>query len=132
MKADCQVSPRRYRSGCAHIFARTPPNKGKFVGLHVPAVIVDSRHLHLGSIHSAPGNLDNGVMVRDCPRLARRVHAELLPLLSPQNAWHTRLDRNGKLYWESSRGRVTRPPVRSMGQRLAYWFYRLLSREGRT
>ena len=105
--------------------------RGKFVGLHVQAVLLDSRQLYLGPLHSMPRGLENGILVRDCRELARLVRGELLPLFTPQNAWRTRLDKSGRLVWESSRGRVTRPPVRGLGQRLASWVYRLLPKESR-
>jgi len=45
--------------------------------------------------------------------------------ISPENSWKVGLDQDGRLYWESSAGRVNRQPAQSGWQRAADWFFGL-------
>lgn len=111
-------------------FVETQPVQGKFVSLHRKAMVVDNRHVYVGSLNFTPRgfelNTENGIVVEDCPELAREL-AELIEQdMAPENAWRVKLDEKGKLYWESSAGKVTSQPARSFGQRIADWFFSLL------
>ena len=115
-------------------FVETPPVQGKSVGYHCKAVVVDRRHVYVGSLNFTPRayelNTENGIVVEDCPELGEELAEVIEQDMTPENAWQVKLDEKGKLYWENSDGKVTRQPVRSFRQRIADWFLSLLPLEG--
>jgi len=115
-------------------YAETSPAKGKYLALHAKTMVFDRRSVYIGSLNITPRTMDlrsleNGILVRDCPALAEPVAKFLDQLFKPENSWRVGLDEKGKLYWESSAGRVTKQPVRSSGQRFSDWFWGLFPLE---
>mgnify|MGYP001826327622 CR=1 FL=1 len=98
-----------------------PPVKGEFVGLHTKAVVVDRRHVFIGSMNFDPRsfniNTEAGAFV-DSPALAADVAALMERDMSPENAWQVFLDESGEPYWVNSDETVTSQPARDGTQRI--------------
>ena len=109
-----------------------PPAQGEFVGLHTKAVVVDRRHVFIGSMNFDPRsvniNTEAGVFI-DSPALAGEVAALMERDMSPVNAWQVLLDGDGKPYWTNSDQTVSIQPARDFTQRVMDVFFRVFPKE---
>jgi putative cardiolipin synthase len=114
--------------------AETPPIQGKVVGYHRKGVVVDRRHVYVGSLNFTPRafnlNTENGIVVENCPELAKELTELIKQDMEPENSWNVEVDEKGKLFWENSDRRVTSQPARNFGQRIQDWFFGILPLEG--
>jgi putative cardiolipin synthase len=98
-----------------------PPVEGEFVGLHTKAVVMDGRHVFIGSMNFDPRssniNTEAGAFV-DSPALAADVVTLMERDMAPENAWQVFLDEDGDPYWVNSDERVDTQPARDGMQRV--------------
>ncbi len=111
----------------ADALVHTPPVRGRFVGLHTKAMVIDRRHAFVGSMNLDPRsetiNSEMGVVI-DSEPLAQSLAASMEEGLLPANSW--RIERgNAGLVWRSDAGLLTRQPARSGWQRVQNLFFKL-------
>jgi putative cardiolipin synthase len=110
------------------LFVDTPPVRGRFVGLHTKAMVIDRRHSFIGSMNLDPRsevlNAEMGVLI-DSEPLARALAAEMERDMSGANSWRVELDPQGKLRWASDAGTLTRQPARNAWQRVENLFFKM-------
>jgi len=106
----------------------TPPVRSKSLVLHSKAIMVDRKRAYIGGLNLSPRgllyNTENGMLIEDA-EFAEQLASMLAGDISPDNSWKVGLDQSGRLYWESSAGRVNRQPAQSGWQRAADWFFGL-------
>lgn len=107
----------------------TPPVTSGFVGLHAKAMVIDRRHVLIGSMNLDPRswvhNSEMGILI-DCPALGAQLAQVIERDLEPENAWHVELDAKGKVQWLSGSEVRHTPPVRQEGQRFEESLQKLL------
>ena len=110
----------------------TPPVAARAHVLHTKVVMVDRSRMYIGALNISPRgvelNTENGLLIRD-PVLAGQFAAIVARDLEPENAWRVQQDKGGRLYWESSAGKVTRQPADDSLQRFLDWFFGLFPLE---
>ncbi len=98
----------------------TSPVQSKWVGLHAKAAVLDRRHVFIGSFNLSPRsknlNTEMGILVHS-QVLGAQVASVLADAMSPENSWRLRLDKDGRLAWESSDGTLTRQPAQNFLRR---------------
>ncbi|MBW2716853.1 MAG: phospholipase D family protein [Deltaproteobacteria bacterium] len=106
----------------------TPPVRSQSLVLHSKAVMVDRKRTYIGGLNLSPRgilyNTENGIIIED-DEFAQQLASMLEQDTDPENAWRVDADEKGRLYWESSAGRVHRQPAQSGWQRVADWFFGL-------
>jgi len=111
----------------------TSPIEAKFVALHIKAFIHDRQRLMLGSLNLDPRamviNTENAILI-DSPQLADQLATIVLRMTEPGNAWELMLNEYDGIRWKSGDETRRTQPTRSLIQRSADWFYRLLPIEG--
>ena len=111
----------------------TLPVEAEFVALHIKAFIHDRRRLMLGTLNLDPRamviNTENAILI-DSPPLADQLATIILRMTEPGNAWELTLNEYDGIRWKSGDATRRTQPTRSLGQRSADWFYRLLPIEG--
>jgi len=104
----------------------TAPVEAGFAGLHTKAAVIDREIVYVGSLNLDPRsiqlNTEMGMIVTS-PGLAEEVAAIAERDMAPSNSWRVLLDEDGKLFWESSAGVVTRQPAQNCWQRIQMWFF---------
>lgn len=120
-------------SAAVRAAADSPPARSDFTALHIKALVGDRLRCFIGSLNLDPRaieiNTENGLYVESVG-LAAELAALFDELSSEQNAWQVDLDENDRMRWRS-RGEVRfRQPARSVGQRIADFFWRLVPVEG--
>jgi len=99
----------------------SPPTKAKFVGLHSKGMVVDRRHVFIGSMNfdprSASINSEMGVLI-DSPKLAEELAARIKRDMAPANSWRVEVESDGAIIWINDRETVTRQPARGFWQRI--------------
>jgi putative cardiolipin synthase len=110
----------------------TPPITAKFMGLHSKAMVVDRRHVYIGSMNfdprSAITNTETGAFI-DSPELADALADLILRDARPENSWQVRLAADGKLQWENDAETVGRQPARNIWQRIQDVIFRVFPKE---
>jgi putative cardiolipin synthase len=106
----------------------TPPVRSQSLVLHSKAVMADRKRAYIGGLNLSPRgvlfNTENGIIIED-DEFAAQLASMLEKDIDPDNSWRVGLDEEGRLYWESSAGRVHRQPAQSVWQRAADWFFGL-------
>jgi len=109
-----------------------PPAEGGFTGLHTKAVVVDRRHVFIGSMNFDPRsvniNTEAGAFV-DSPALGEDMARLMERDMSPVNAWQVLLDENGNLYWVNSEERVNSQPARGSSQRVMDAIFKIFPKD---
>jgi putative cardiolipin synthase len=109
-----------------------PPAQGEFVGLHTKAVVMDGRHVFIGSMNFDPRsvniNTEAGAFV-DSPGLAADVAALMERDMAPENAWQVFLDESGNPYWVNSDETVYDQPARDTAQRIMDVIFKAFPKE---
>ena len=113
-------------------FVDTPPVTAEFMGLHSKAMVVDRRHVYIGSMNfdprSAITNTEMGAFI-DSPELADALADLILRDARPENSWQVRLEADGKLQWVNDTETVTRQPARNFWQRVQDVIFRIFPEE---
>jgi putative cardiolipin synthase len=109
-----------------------PPSRGKFVGLHTKAVVVDRQHVFIGSMNfdprSANINTEAGAFV-DSPGLGEALAQVMERDMQPQNAWQVLLNENDEPYWVNSDETVDTQPARDGMQRVMDVIFEVIPKE---
>jgi putative cardiolipin synthase len=91
------------------------------LGLHTKAVVIDGRHVFVGSMNFDPRsfrtNTEAGAFV-DSRALAGDLKQVMERDMSPINAWQVLLDEDGAPYWVNSDETVYTQPARDGMQRV--------------
>jgi putative cardiolipin synthase len=107
----------------------TAPVRGKFVGLHGKAMVVDRQRAFIGSMNLDPRseliNSEMGVLIDSAP-LAAEIADDMLHDMSGANSWEVVLDADGNLSWIDDNGRLRSQPARNAWQRAQNLFFKLL------
>ncbi len=108
--------------------ASVPPVEADFIALHVKALVGDRQRCFIGSLNLDPRaieiNTENGLYI-ESPELAEELGEKFDMLMLPENAWQVYLDNETQtLKWKSATETLSRQPARSVGQRIADFFYR--------
>jgi len=110
----------------------TPPISAKFMGLHSKAMVVDRRHVYIGSMNfdprSANTNTEMGAFI-DSPALGEALAKLILRDTRPENSWRVELTTDDKLRWTNDTETVSRQPARSFWQRIEDIFFRVFPEE---
>ncbi|PZR06269.1 MAG: hypothetical protein DI536_30500 [Archangium gephyra] len=109
--------------------ANTGPVKAGYFGLHAKAMVVDRRHVLIGSMNLDPRSwVHNTEMVMriDCPALGEEVARVFEHDVKPANAWRVELDANGAVQWVSGSDVLHEAPSREGGQFFDELFNHLL------
>jgi putative cardiolipin synthase len=108
------------------------PVRGKFVGLHTKAFVIDREIVFIGSMNFDPRsiaiNTEGGIYVQSAG-LAQALAEVMERDMAAENAWRVKLDGNGKLYWVNSDDRVDRQPARGAWQRFMDLVFRMFPKE---
>lgn len=99
--------------------ANTGPVKAGYFGLHAKAMVVDRRHVLIGSMNLDPRSwVHNTEMVMriDCPALGEEVARVFEHDVNPANAWRVELDERGAVQWVSGNDVLHEAPSREGGQ----------------
>ena len=111
---------------------KVPPADSGFTGLHTKALVVDRRHVFIGSMNfdprSANINTEAGAFV-DSPGLGEAVAQLMERDMQPDNAWQVLLDGNGKPYWVNSDETVVTQPARGGMQRVMDVIFEVIPKE---
>jgi len=106
----------------------TAPVRGRFVGLHTKAMVIDRRHSFIGSMNLDPRseviNAEMGIVVDSAP-LAQALADAMARDMAPANSWRVELDAAGALRWTSDAGTLARQPARGAWQRVENLFFKL-------
>jgi putative cardiolipin synthase len=110
----------------------TAPVRGKFVGLHVKAMVIDRQRCFIGSMNLDPRseviNSEMGVLI-DSPALAAELADDMAHDMTGVNSWRVTRDAGGALHWSDDRGTVDRAPARSIWQRVQNVFFKFFPRD---
>lgn len=101
--------------------ADTSPVKSGFVGLHAKVMVIDRRHVLIGSMNLDPRSWVHNsemVMLIDCPALGEQVARAFEHDVRPENAWRVELDEEGQARWRSGDEVLREAPAREAGQRI--------------
>lgn len=106
----------------------TDPVTAEFAGFHTKAAVVDRKLVYIGSLNLDPRsiklNTEMGMIVSS-PEFAAEVASIAERDMSSANSWRVGLDEDGKLFWKSGAGTVTRQPAESTWQRIQAWFFKI-------
>ena len=100
----------------------TAPVEPDRLGLHSKAIVVDRRHVYIGSANldrrSLSMNTELGIFAEGVG-LATRLSDLILRDMAPENAWRLTIADNNALIWTNSDEVVRRQPARGLKQRSA-------------
>jgi putative cardiolipin synthase len=132
LNAGVDLHELRHDGATQMTLADTPPVRGKFMGLHSKAMIVDGQRVYIGSMNydprSAALNTEMGAVI-DSPELAKAVGEIFDRDMLLDNSWRVALSDEGRLTWTNSSGTVVRQPARNWWQRVEDVFFRLFPKE---
>ncbi len=101
--------------------ADTAPVKSGFVGLHAKTMVIDRRHVLIGSMNLDPRSWVHNsemVMLIDCPALGEEVARAFERDVRPENSWRVELDQEANVQWVSGEEVLHEAPAREAGQRI--------------
>lgn len=99
----------------------TAPVRSGFVGLHAKTMVIDRRHVLIGSMNLDPRSWVHNsemVMLIDCPALGVAMAALFERDVQPQNSWRVELDGASAVQWVSGEEVLHEAPAREAGQRI--------------
>jgi len=115
-----------------HTIVDDPPTRSTFSALHTKAMVVDRKHVYVGSLNLDPRsikiNTEMGMIVTS-PSFAEKVARIIERDMEPVNSWRVTIDEGGELVWESDEGIVHRQPARGAWQRIQGWFLGLTPKD---
>lgn len=100
----------------------TPPQVGRYLGLHAKLYVIDRQTVFIGSLNLDPRsaliNTETGVFINDA-HLASDISDVATQLMAPENSWSVSVEPGGKVVWKSDTDTRLRQPARHLRQRLA-------------
>ncbi|KPK55876.1 MAG: hypothetical protein AMS22_03095 [Thiotrichales bacterium SG8_50] len=132
LKAGAELYEMRHDAEIQSLVSDTAPTRAKFMGLHSKAMVVDRKHVYIGSMNydprSALFNTEMGVFVNS--RGLGDALAELIERdIQPANSWRVELDEDGELRWVHDKEVVTTQPARNWWQRVEDVIFRAFPKE---
>lgn len=128
LRAGVQLYELRADAALRMDLVETPPVRGRFVGLHTKAMVVDRQRSFIGSMNLDPRsefiNAEMGLLIESAS-LAEALAREMERGLGGDNAWRLELDAQERLRWVSNAETVDRQPARNAWQRLENLFFKL-------
>jgi putative cardiolipin synthase len=127
---DAGVSLHELRpdAALADALVHTAPVRGRFIGLHTKAMVIDRRRAFVGSMNLDPRseviNSEMGVMI-DSEALAQALAVAMEHDLRPAHSWRVERSSEGHLVWRSDVDALTRQPARNAWQRVQNVFFKL-------
>jgi putative cardiolipin synthase len=107
----------------------TPPQVGRYLGLHAKLYVIDRQTVFVGSLNLDPRsmqvNTETGVFFNDA-RLAGETADIAIQLMAPENSWSVNIGSDGRLLWSSDTDTRRRQPARHSRQRLVDLVFGLL------
>lgn len=132
IEAGAELYELRADAAIKETVVEVPPVKGRFVGLHTKAAVIDRELVFIGSMNFDPRsfniNTEDGALIRS-PGLARELVELMEQDMHPDNAWQVLLDEDGDPYWINSDETVNRQPARNFWQRVMDLFFRMFPKE---
>ncbi len=117
----------------AKAYYGTAPVNPERLGLHSKAIVVDRRHVYIGSANmdsrSFSVNTELGI-IAEGDGLAERLSGLILRDMAPQNAWRLTLNENDGIVWTNSDDEVRWQPANGLKQRSFEAFLDLLPLKG--
>ncbi len=106
----------------------TAPVRGRFVGLHIKAMVIDRERSFIGSMNLDPRsevlNAEMGIVI-DSPPLGRELAQAMEHDMAIANSWRVEADGQGGMRWVGAAGTLARQPARSVWQRLQNLLFKL-------
>jgi putative cardiolipin synthase len=128
LRAGVQLHELRPDAAVQSQLVDTPPVRGRFVGLHTKAMVIDRQRSFIGSMNLDPRseviNAEMGILIESAP-LADALAVEMERDMGGANAWRVELDAEEHPRWTSDAGTLHRQPARSAWQRLENLFFKL-------
>jgi putative cardiolipin synthase len=128
LRAGVQLHELRPDAAVQSQLVDTPPVRGRFVGLHTKAMVIDRQRSFIGSMNLDPRseviNSEMGILIESAP-LAGALAAEMERDMGGANAWRIELDAEERPRWTSDAGTLNRQPARNAWQRLENLFFKL-------
>jgi len=111
---------------------KTQSSTAEFLSLHAKVVIFDRRAVYAGSLNLDPRsivwNTEIGALI-DSPDLAKAMIDEFEQDLLQDNSWSVRMDKDGAVFWHSTKEVKSITPARNFGQRFSIFFYSFIPME---
>jgi putative cardiolipin synthase len=128
LRAGAQLYELRADAAVKSAQVEFPPFRGRFVGLHTKAMVIDRQRSFVGSMNLDPRseiiNAEMGVLI-DSPALAAALAAGIERDMGPENSWQVTLDADGRPKWSNDREMRTTQPARSAMQRIENLVFKL-------
>jgi len=129
LEAGVELHELRADAAVQALLVDTPPVRGRFVGLHTKAMVIDRERSFVGSMNLDPRsevlNAEMGILIDSAP-LARALAAEIERDLTDANSWRVERSPAGALRWASGGRTLEREPARNAWQRIENLFFKLL------
>lgn len=120
LRAGVDVYEMKYQGGMQRELD-TPPIESDFVSLHAKAVVLDRRHVFIGSFNFSPRsrnlNTEMGILV-DSQMFGEQVAQVMERSMSKDNAWRLKENEGGELRWVSEDGKLTTQPSQNFWRRI--------------
>ncbi|MGV3622950.1 MAG: phospholipase D family protein [Archangium sp.] len=129
LKAGVELFELKHDAKAMGDVTNTGSVKAGYFGLHAKAMVIDRRHVLIGSMNLDPRSwVHNTEMVMriDCPALGEEVARVFEHDVKPANAWRVELDTAGAVQWVSGDEVRHEAPSREGGQFLDELFNHLL------
>lgn len=128
LKAGVQLHELRADAALQTRYVDTAPVRGRFVGLHTKAMVIDRERSFVGSMNLDPRsellNSEMGVLI-DSEPLARALAGRMEEDMHPANSWRVEIGEDDRLRWHSEAGSLHRQPARGTWQRVENLFFKL-------
>ncbi len=126
LEAGIELFEARSDAAVRALTADTPPTQAEYMGLHMKAMVIDRRHVFVGSMNLDPRsweiNSEMGIVV-DSPGLGEELARIMERDMGPENAWLVSLDSDGRITWSDGSEVLTRQPARNFWQRVEDVFF---------
>ena len=113
-------------------FYKTQSSTAEFLSLHAKVIIFDRRAVYAGSLNLDPRsivwNTEIGALI-DSPELAEAMIEGFEQDLLQENSWAVRMDKDGAVFWYSTKEVKSITPARNFGQRISMFIYSLIPME---
>lgn len=121
LAAGVELHEARPDAAVRSLTADTPPTQAGFMGLHMKAMVIDRRHVFVGSMNLDPRsweiNSEMGIVV-DSPGLGEELAQVMDRDMGPENAWLVSRNNDGRVTWSDGEEVFTRQPARNFWQRV--------------
>ena len=121
LDAGIELYEARPDAAVRSLIVDTPPTQAEYMGLHMKAMVIDRRHVFVGSMNLDPRsweiNSEMGIVV-DSPGLGEELAQVMDRDMGPENAWLVSRNNDGRVTWSDGEEVFTRQPARNFWQRV--------------